>query len=69
MVVTSLEIKPTGIDEISELAEMQEKAVEAILRRVSSYMVLAGITADITGQLLKMSNINKAIYGSETEEN
>ena len=48
---------------------MQENAVEAILRRESSYIVLAGITADITGQLLKMSDINKAIYGSETEEN
>lgn len=69
VVVTSLEIKPTGIDEISELAEMQEKAVEEILRRESSYIVLAGIAADITGQLLKMSDINKAIYGSETEEN
>lgn len=69
VVVTSLEIKPTDIDEISELAKMQENAVEVILRREYSYMVLAGITADITGQLLKMSNINKAIYGSETEEN
>lgn len=69
VVVTSLEIKPTDIDEISELAKMQEKAVEAILRRESYYIVLAGITADITGQLLKMSDINKAIYGSETEEN
>lgn len=69
VVVTSLEIKPTDIDEISKLAEIQENAVEAILRRESSYIVLAGITADITGQLLKMSDINKAIYGSETEEN
>lgn len=69
VVVTSLEIKPTDIDEISELAKMQENAVEAILRIESSYIVLTGITVDITGQLLKMSDINKAIYGSETEEN
>lgn len=69
VVVGSQEIKPTNLDEIDELAEMQNKAVKAILKRESTSLVLAGLNADITGQFIKMHDTNKALYGSKTEEN
>lgn len=69
VVVTSQEIKPTDLDEINELAEMQNKAVKAILKRESTSLILASINADITGQFIKMSDTNRVLYGSETEEN
>lgn len=69
VVVTSQEIKPTDLDEINKLAEMQNKAVKAILKRESTSLVLSSLNADITGQYIKIHDINKAIYGSETEEN
>lgn len=69
VVVTSQEIKPTSLDEINELAEMQDKAVKAILKRESTSLVLAGLNADITGQFVKMSDTNKILYGSNEEEN
>lgn len=68
-VVTAQEIKATDLDEINELAEMHNKAVKAILKREATSLILASINADITGQYIKIHDINKAIYGSETEEN
>lgn len=68
-VVTTQEIKATDLEEINELAEMQNKAVNAIIKRESTSLILAGLNADITGQYIKIHDINKAIYGSETEEN
>lgn len=68
-VVTAQEIKATDLEEIDELAEMQDKAVKAILKREATSLILAGLNADITGQYIKIHDINKAIYGSETEEN
>ena len=69
VVVTAQEIKATDLDEIDELAEMQNKAVKAILKRESTSLILANINADITGQYIKMHDTNKVLYGSETEEN
>ena len=69
VVVTSQEIKSPDLEEIDELAEMQNKAVKAILKRESTSLILSGLNADITGQYIKIHDINKAIYGSETEEN
>lgn len=69
VVVTAQEIKATNLDEIDELAEMQNKAVKAILKRESTSLILSGLNADITGQYIKMHDTNKVIYGSETEEN
>ena len=69
VVVTSQEIKSTDLEEIDELAEMQNKAVKAILKRESASLILSGLNADITGQFIKMRDTNKMIYGSETEEN
>lgn len=69
VVVTSQEIKPTDLDEINELAEMQNKALKAILKRESTSLILSGLNADIAGQFIKMSDTNRVLYGSETEEN
>ncbi len=69
VMVTSQEIKPTDLDEVNEFANMQEKAVKAILKRESTSIILNGLNADIEGQLKKLNNINKFLYGSETEEN
>lgn len=69
VVVTSQEIKSTDLKEIDELAEMQNKAVKAILKRESTSLILSGLNADITEQFIKMHDTNKMIYGSETEEN
>lgn len=68
-VVTAQEIKATDLEEIDKLAEMQNKAVKAILKREATTLIFAGLNADITGQYIKIHDINKAIYGSETEEN
>lgn len=69
VMVTSQEIKPTDINEVNEFANMQEKAVKAILERESASIILNNLNADIEGQLKKLDNINKFSYGSETEEN
>lgn len=69
VVVTSQEIKSTDLEEIDELAEMQNKAVKAILKRESTSLILAGLNADIIGQYNKMRYTNNMLYGSETEEN
>ena len=69
VMATSQEIKPTDLDGVSELANMQEKAVKAILERELASIVLNGLNADIKGQLKKLNDINNFLYGSETEEN